>query len=54
MSTKEKGVRILAKSLFKDLTAQGYDQREIVSLATQLIGEVTADIQSRSGAPSAR
>jgi len=43
-STRNKGVRILAKSIFKELTAQGYDSRQIVSLATELISEVTQDL----------
>ncbi|MBK9033974.1 MAG: hypothetical protein IPL61_22355 [Myxococcales bacterium] len=34
-------MRILAKSLYRDLTSQGFDERQIVSLATELISEVT-------------
>jgi hypothetical protein len=41
---KAKAVRILAKSIYRDLTAQGYDDKQIVALATELIGEVTARI----------
>ena len=44
---RNRGVRILAKSIFKELTSQGYDSRQIVSLATELISEVTADLQTR-------
>ena len=43
-TTRNRGVRILAKSIFKELTAQGYDSRQIVSLATELISEVTQDL----------
>lgn len=32
---------ILARSLYKDLAAQGYTDRDVVSLATALLGEVT-------------
>lgn len=39
---RQKAVRILAKSLFRDLLQQGYDERQIVALATELISEVTA------------
>ena len=42
ITQQSKGVRILAKSIFRELTAQGYDERQIVSLATELISEVTA------------
>ncbi|RMH40296.1 MAG: hypothetical protein D6689_14210 [Deltaproteobacteria bacterium] len=44
---RARGVRILAKSMFKELTAQGYDSRQIVALAAELISEVTADLSSR-------
>jgi hypothetical protein len=42
--SKTKAVRILAKSIYRELTAQGYDDKQIVSLATELISEVTARI----------
>jgi len=38
---RAKGVRILAKSIFRELSQQGYDERQIVALATELISEVT-------------
>jgi len=41
---KNKAVRILAKSIYRQLTAQGYDDKQIVALATELISEVTARI----------
>ena len=43
---RQKAVRILARSLFKDLIQQGYDEKQIVALATELISEVTARIAS--------
>jgi hypothetical protein len=43
---RSKGVRILAKSIFKELTAQGYDSRQIVALATELISEVTTNLST--------
>ncbi len=46
---KNKAVRILAKSIFRELTAQGYNEKQIVSLATELISEVTTTIASKSG-----
>lgn len=39
-----RAARILAKSIYRELTAQGYDDKQIVALATQLISEVTARI----------
>jgi hypothetical protein len=46
---RNKAVRILAKSLFRELTAQGYDERQIVNLATELISEVTTTMAAKSG-----
>ena len=36
-----RAARILAKSIYRELTAQGYDDKQIVALATELISEVT-------------
>jgi hypothetical protein len=46
---RQKAVRILAKSLYRDLTAQGFDEKQIVSLATELISEVTHKMATVSG-----
>ena len=45
--TKSRAVKILAKSIYRDLEAQGFDEKQIVALATELISEVTNKI-SRS------
>jgi len=47
---KSRAVRILAKSIYRDLEAQGFDERQIVALATELISEVTTKI-SRGSSP---
>lgn len=47
---KSRAVKILAKSIYRDLEAQGFDERQIVSLATELISEVTSKI-SRGSSP---
>jgi hypothetical protein len=39
--TRSRAVRILAKSIYRDLEAQGFDEKQIVALATELISEVT-------------
>ena len=41
---KARAVKILAKSIYRDLEAQGFDEKQIVSLATELISEVTTKI----------
>ena len=38
---RQRALDILAKSLYRELTAQGYEQKHIVKLATALLGEVT-------------
>lgn len=38
---RQKAVRILAKSIYRQMTSQGYDEKQIVALATELISEVT-------------
>ena len=47
---KTNAVRILAKSIYRDLEAQGFDEKQIVSLATELISEVTDRISHREPA----
>ena len=38
---RNRSVRILAKSIFRELKSQGYDEKQIVALATELLSEVT-------------
>jgi pyruvate-formate lyase-activating enzyme len=40
-----KGTRILAKSLFKELRTNGYSTNQILSLSTELIDLVTQDLK---------
>jgi hypothetical protein len=49
---KNRSVRILAKSIFRELKTQGYDDRQIVALATELLSEVTDHVGR--GAAAAR
>lgn len=46
--SKQRAVRILARSIYKDLMAQGFDDRQIVNLASELISEVTSSIATTS------
>lgn len=45
---RKRAVRILAKSIFKELTAQGYTDQQIVALATELLSEVTTKMSRSS------
>jgi hypothetical protein len=47
---KARAVKILAKSIYRDLEAQGFDERQIVALATELISEVTNKMARGSSA----
>jgi hypothetical protein len=50
---REKAVKILSKSIYKDLKAQGFDHKQIVALATELISQVTAELGGGSDDSSA-
>ena len=41
---RARAVRILAKSLCKDLAGRGFDDRDVLALASELIEEVTARV----------
>ena len=47
-----RAARILAKSIYRELTSQGYDDKQIVALATELLAEVTASIGDKPAAQS--
>ena len=42
---REKALKILAKSIFRELRTQGYDAREVVALSTELLSLITTDIK---------
>jgi hypothetical protein len=48
---KSRAVKILAKSIYRDLEAQGFDERQIVALATELISEVTSKMAQANEHP---
>jgi hypothetical protein len=41
---REKALQILSKSIYKELRENGYEPKQIVSLATEIIGLVTTDL----------
>ena len=41
---RERSLRILSKSLYRDLRQNGYEPKQIVALASELIEQVTTDI----------
>ena len=38
---RERAVRILVRSLYKELVAQGFDDKQILAVAIELVGKVT-------------
>ena len=40
-SARARAVRILVRSLYKDLVAQGFDDKHILAVAIELVGRVT-------------
>lgn len=45
---RERSLRILSKSLYRDLRQNGYEPKQIVALASELIAQVTTDIADQS------
>jgi hypothetical protein len=45
---RERALRILSKSLYRDLRQNGYEPKQIVALASELIAQVTTDIADGS------
>jgi hypothetical protein len=41
---RDRAVKIVAKSIFRELKGNGYDARQLVALATEIIGLVTAEM----------
>jgi len=41
---REKALKILARSIFRELRSQGYESKQIIGLATELISQVTTDL----------
>jgi len=42
---RDKALKILAKSIFRELKSNGYEPREIVALSTELLDLVTNEIR---------
>jgi hypothetical protein len=45
LPNREKAIQILSKSIYKELRENGYEPKQIVSLATEIISLVTTDIE---------
>ena len=45
---REKQVKILAKSIFRELKSNGFEAREVVALSTELLSLLSTEIKSDS------
>lgn len=50
MVRRNREVQILAKSIYRDMTAQGFATTDIVSLATALLDQVTSKLGTEPAA----
>jgi len=42
---REKAIKILAKSVYRELRQNGYEPKQVVALASEIISLVTSDIR---------
>ncbi|MBI2552700.1 hypothetical protein HYW17_05375 [Candidatus Uhrbacteria bacterium] len=49
----ERGIRILARAIYRELRSNGYDQQTVVGLAAELITLVQEDLRERASAKPA-
>ena len=49
LGAPERAVRVLAKSLFRELKRAGYNRAEMVAFATELLELVTDEIRTGEG-----
>lgn len=45
---RERALKILSKSIYRELRQNGYEPKQIVALATELVSLVTSDIKEDS------
>ena len=46
--SQERALKILSKSLYRDLRQNGYEPKQIVAVASELISLVTSDIKEEA------
>jgi hypothetical protein len=46
--SRERALKILCKSLYRDLRQNGYEPKQIVAVASELISLVTSDIKEEA------
>ena len=46
-----RGLKILAKTIYRELRAAGYEERDVVALAGELLGNVSREVSERRSVP---
>ena len=44
-----RALAILAKSIYRELRANGYEERDVIALAGELLGQVTSEVKTKAG-----
>jgi hypothetical protein len=47
MAPDPKALKLIARSLFKEMKEHGYEGRHVISVSTELLALVTADLQQQ-------
>ena len=47
-----KALAILAKTIYRELRSSGYAERDVMTLAGELLGMVATEVKGRRGAPA--
>ena len=48
---RARAVRILVRSLYRELTTQGFDDKQILAVAIELVGKVTEKLSQDQAKP---
>jgi hypothetical protein len=49
-----RALAILAKTIYRELRANGYEERDVMLLASELLGAVATEVKAHRTAPSQR
>jgi hypothetical protein len=47
-----RALSILAKTIYRELRSSGFEARDVVALANELLGQVTSDLRSDAPSPN--
>ena len=45
-----RALAILAKTIYRELRANGFEERDVIALAGELLGQVTTEVKGRTDA----